>query len=204
MDCDLSLYDTATAMLTYDATWHLNDVWEPDRLARSAHPSLVPFQLFQGDDGRWFVVACAKEKFWRRLTDTLGMPELAHDARFEDFPARYRHRAELVALLDRAFCTRPASHWVKALGDAGVPVGPVQSVTETLADDHTRDRELIVESPHESLGTLRTLRSPARVGAEPARLGRAPQRNEHAAAIFDELGYTEAQRESFTIAGAFG
>lgn len=204
MDCDISLYDTATAMLTYDATWHLNDAWEPERLARSAHPSLVPFQLFQGDDERWFVVACAKEKFWRRLTDALGMPEIADDARYKDFPARYRHREELIALLDRTFCTGPAAHWVKTLGDAGVPVGPVLSVDETLAHEHTIDRGLIVESPHESLGALRTVRSPARVGGEPARIGRAPRRNEHAAEILDELGYTEAERRSLTAAGAFG
>ncbi len=204
MDCDLSLYDTATAMLTYDAAWHLNDEWEPVRLGRSAHPSLVPFQLFRGDDGRWFVVACAKEKFWKRLTAALGVPEIADDARFLDFPARRGNREELIALLDNIFDTRPTSYWIKALEDAGVPVGPVRSVREALADDHTQERSLIVESPHERFGVLQTVRSPARVGGEPARVGRAPRRNEHAAAILDELGYTAAETESFTTSGAFG
>ncbi|MFC2176931.1 CaiB/BaiF CoA transferase family protein [Actinomycetota bacterium] len=204
MDCDLSLYDTATAMLTYDATWHLNDKWDPGRLRRSAHPSLVPFQLFQGDDGRWFVVACAKEKFWRRLAAALGVPEIADDARFVDFPARYRHREELITLLDNIFDTRPASYWITALEDAGVPVGPVQSVAETLAHEHTDERNLIVEAPHERFGTLRTVRSAARVGGQPARVRRAPKRNEHAAAVLDELGYTEAETESLTTSGAFG
>jgi crotonobetainyl-CoA:carnitine CoA-transferase CaiB-like acyl-CoA transferase len=44
-DCDLSLYDVAVSLLTYPATWHLTRQWEPVRRSRSAHPSLVPFQL---------------------------------------------------------------------------------------------------------------------------------------------------------------
>ncbi|WP_238489455.1 CaiB/BaiF CoA transferase family protein [Actinoplanes flavus] len=70
MDCDLSLFDTAVGMLTYPATWHLNAGFEPARTRHSAHPSLVPFQLFPSADG-WVVVGCAKEKFWHRLVAVL-------------------------------------------------------------------------------------------------------------------------------------
>ena len=66
-DCDLSLYDTAVSLLNYPATWYLNRGWVPQRTRNSAHPSLVPFQNFEAEDG-WMVVGCAKEKFWRRLT----------------------------------------------------------------------------------------------------------------------------------------
>lgn len=78
-DCDVSLYDVALGMLTYPAAWHLNAGWEPTRLGRSAHPSLVPFQLFQGSDHQWFLVACPKEKFWQRLVEVLDRPELADE-----------------------------------------------------------------------------------------------------------------------------
>ena len=50
MDCDVSLYDTAFTLLTYPATWHLNDGFTPARTRHSAHPSLVPFQAFQTKD----------------------------------------------------------------------------------------------------------------------------------------------------------
>ena len=51
MDCDVSLYDTAIGLLTYLATWHMNADHTPVRTERSAHPSLVPFQLFKGSEG---------------------------------------------------------------------------------------------------------------------------------------------------------
>ena len=61
-------------------TWHLTGGFEPERVADSGHPSLVPFQLFEAADG-WLVVGCAKEKFWRRLTEVLGRPDPHTQAR---------------------------------------------------------------------------------------------------------------------------
>jgi crotonobetainyl-CoA:carnitine CoA-transferase CaiB-like acyl-CoA transferase len=37
-DCDVSLFDTAVAMLSYQATWYLSGGFEPERKSRSAHP----------------------------------------------------------------------------------------------------------------------------------------------------------------------
>ncbi len=203
MDCDLSLYDTAVSMLSYDATWFLNDEWEPSRLSRSAHPSLVPFQAFRGSDDRWFLVACAKEKFWRLLTAALELPALADDPRFVDFGARYRHRQELIALLDETFVRENAAHWVNTLERAGVPVGAVQTVAEALADEHTKERQLIIETSHERFGTVRSVRSPVRMEDPPSHR-RAPHRNEHADEILAELGYSDATIGELRQAGAFG
>ena len=102
MDCDLSLYDTAISLLGYLGTWHLTAGFEPERVAESGHPSLVPFQIFEARDG-WLVIGCAKKKFWQRLTQVLGRPELAEDPRFVDFAARYANKDELLAILRKAF-----------------------------------------------------------------------------------------------------
>ncbi|HKG28999.1 MAG TPA: CoA transferase, partial [Thermomicrobiales bacterium] len=45
-DLDTSLFDTALAMLSYQATWWLSAEIETRRLPSSAHPSIVPFQFF--------------------------------------------------------------------------------------------------------------------------------------------------------------
>lgn len=181
MDCDISLYDTAMSLLTYPATWHLNEGWEPVRTSRSAHPSLVPFQLFQGADKQWFVVACAKEKFYQRLTSVVERPDLATDPRFVDFPARSANKDELIAILDAIFSTRPADEWIDALKVAGVPTGPVQDVAAALKYPHTLARGLIVETDHHRFGPIKSLISPVRVGDPDAvEYRRAPTRGEHA------------------------
>jgi crotonobetainyl-CoA:carnitine CoA-transferase CaiB-like acyl-CoA transferase len=204
MDCDVSLFDVAITMLTYPATWHLNAGYQPERYTRSAHPSLVPFQNFPTADG-WIVVGCAKEKFWKRLAEAIGEPELGDDPRFVDFEARRRNREELVAILDSAFATRTSEEWLKVLTAAGVPCGPVNTVEQALADPQIAARGLIVETEHPRFGTVRQTASPVRVGDEPVPHRRAPFRNEDAGYVLDELlGYTDARVAELRDAGAFG
>jgi crotonobetainyl-CoA:carnitine CoA-transferase CaiB-like acyl-CoA transferase len=205
MDCDVSLFDTAVTMLNYPAAWHLNAGYAPARTRHSAHPSLVPFGNFQAADG-WLVVACPKEKFWRLLVDALELPEVAVDPRFSDFGGRQRHREALLPLLEDRFRQRPVEEWLELLGAAGVPVAPINSVADALADEHTVARGLVVETEHPRFGQVRTLASPVRVG-DPAALTyrRGPARNEDADRVLRAVaGYDGQQIAAVASAGAFG
>jgi crotonobetainyl-CoA:carnitine CoA-transferase CaiB-like acyl-CoA transferase len=204
MDCDVSLFDAAISMLTYPAVWHLNGGFEPERLSRSAHPSLLPFQNFPTADG-WIVVACAKEKFFSRFCESIGMPELASDERFRTFDVRRQNRDALIALLDGAMRTRKTGDWLKILTEAGVPCGQVNSVAQALADPQTAAREMLVTTSHPRFGAVRQLASPLRVGDEPVPHRRAPQRNEDASYVLSELvGYDDQRIALLKRAGAFG
>jgi crotonobetainyl-CoA:carnitine CoA-transferase CaiB-like acyl-CoA transferase len=205
MDCDVSLFDTAVTMLNYPAAWHLNAGYTPARTRHSSHPSLVPFGNFQAADG-WLVVACPKEKFWRLLVKALELHDVAVDPRFADFGGRRANRDALLPLLEERFRARPVAEWLELLGAAGVPVAPINSVADALADDHTRARGLVVETDHPRFGSLRTLASPVRVG-DPAALTyrRGPARHEDADRILREVaGYDDRQIRDLTSAGAFG
>ncbi|MDQ1562033.1 MAG: hypothetical protein QOE85_1374, partial [Actinomycetota bacterium] len=195
MDCDVSLFDTAISMLTYPAIWNLNGDFEPVRTHNSAHPSLVPFQAFQTSDS-WIVVACPKEKFWQRLGDVMERPDLVTDERYATFADRRRNAGELIPILEEIFASRTEEEWLRLLRAAGVPCGPVNTVSQALADDHTIARGMVVETEHPVFGTVRQVRSPVRVGAPVTDYRRAPQRNEDAEYIYSEmLGYDAEQIE---------
>ncbi|MEU8079662.1 CoA transferase [Catellatospora citrea] len=201
MDCDLSLFDTAVGLLTYPATWHLSAGFAPARTRHSAHPSLVPFQVFAAADG-WLVVGCAKEKFWRRLAEVLELPD---DPRFATFAQRQQHRDELLEILERAFATRTVAGWLAVLEPAGVPCGPVNDVAAALAEPHTQARNMIVRTEHPAFGTVTQVASPVRVGDEPPAYRRAPRRNEDFGYVTDDLlGYGPEQVARLRAAGAFG
>ena len=204
MDCDVSLFDTAMSMLSYGGTWHLTRGHTPERLSRSAHPSLVPFQVFPTADG-WIIVGCAKEKFWSRLIATLGRPELADDPRFSTFEARRSNRLELSRELDEIFVAESTETWAEKLGQAGVPAGPVNDVAAALADPQVAARDLIVETEHPRFGAVRTLRSPVRVGDSDGPYRRAPRRGEDGDALLSAaLGYDAATVDRLRALGAFG
>jgi crotonobetainyl-CoA:carnitine CoA-transferase CaiB-like acyl-CoA transferase len=188
MDCDVSLFDTAVAMLTYPAIWALNGDFQPTRTHHSAHPSLVPFQAFQAADG-WIVVACPKEKFWARLAAAIGRPELSADGRFASFAARRRNADELLAILHAVFLSRTAGEWLDTLRAAGVPCGPVNSVRDALSDAQTLARGMVVETTHPRFGTVR----------------QAPARNEDADDVLGHLlGYDDQRIGELSLGGAFG
>jgi crotonobetainyl-CoA:carnitine CoA-transferase CaiB-like acyl-CoA transferase len=204
MDCDVSLFETALSMLAYQATWYLSRGLTPERMARSAHPSLVPFQNFPTADG-WIVIACPKEKFFRRLIGVLDRPELASDPRFVDFAARREHRDELTAILDDALRLQTTATWVARMQAAGIPCGPVSSIEQALDDAQTHARGVVIETAHPVLGTVRQLASPVRVGNQPLNHRPAPRRNEDGAWMLRELlGYTAEEAAELVGQGAFG
>ncbi|CAN5243201.1 CoA transferase [Frigoribacterium sp. UYMn621] len=192
-DCDISLFDTAVSMLTYPAIWTLNGDFTPTRTHHSAHPSLVPFQAFEAMDG-WIVIACPKEKFWKRLAAAIGRPDLGTAERYGTFIARRENSDTLLPLLDDIFATLPALEWLTKLRAAGVPCGPVNSVSEALNDAQTDARGMIVETEHPRFGTVRQVRSAVRVGNATPEYRRAPLRNEDVDYVLqDVLRYDEGR-----------
>ena len=167
-DCDISLFDTALSELGYVGYWAATGGFDARRMKDSAHPSLVPFQAFETADG-WITVACGKEKFWRALCEAAGRPELAADPRYATFADRDRNRDELLEVLGALFRGRTSDEWLRVLGAAGVPVGPVNDLPAAFADPQSVARGAIVEVEHPRLGTG----SPHRVAAAAGRGGAA-------------------------------
>ncbi|GAA1864149.1 CaiB/BaiF CoA-transferase family protein [Pseudonocardia ailaonensis] len=203
-DCDVSLFETAMAMLTYPAAWQLTGGIEPTRRAHSAHPSLVPFQNFATSDG-WIVAGGSKEKFFRGMVAALGIPDLADDPRFADFPSRRENESVLLPILAQAFATRTTAEWIKELGAAGVPCGPVNTVEDALDDPQTHARGLLLEVDHPDLGRVRQVAGPVRVGERPSEHRRAPKLGEHTREVLTELlGTTPEELATLSQSGAFG
>jgi crotonobetainyl-CoA:carnitine CoA-transferase CaiB-like acyl-CoA transferase len=204
-DCDISLFETALHELMYIATWVASAGFTPKRMPESAHPSIVPFQVFAAADG-WIVVACAKQKFWERLCEAIGRDDLLHDPKFADFAGRDKHRDALLPILREEFRARTEAEWLELLAEAGVPHGPVNDVDAALNDVQTQAREDIVEIEHPRFGTVRQVASPLRVAEEEGRpLRRAPVRGEHTGVVLMDLcGHDPRRIAELRDAGAFG
>ena len=203
-DCDVSLFETALHELVYVGTWAASRGYVPPRRSHSAHPSIVPFQNFETADG-WIVVACPKQKFWERLCEAIGQPELAADERFLDFAARDRHRDMLVPLLADVFRSQASEEWLRVLGQAGVPSAPVNDVEAALEDPQALARGSVAEFEHPTLGKVREIATPIRLSGEQRPVGRSPFRGEHTDEVLTDLcGYPPERVRALAEAGVFG
>ena len=159
----------------------------------SAHPLAAPYEAFETSDG-WITVGASSQSTWLGLTKALNAPDLADDPRFRDNAARMRYRVTLAELLAARFRQRPSAAWLDRLEAAGVPAGPVLTVSEMLAHPQTLARQMVADVPHSVLGVVPTLGFPIRLDATPANLRRgAPILGEHTNEILRGLGYTEKE-----------
>src|SRR5260370_30443025 len=156
--------ETATSLRSYQATWCLAAGEVPVRRARSAHPSLVPFQNFPTATD-WIVVGCPKEKFWVRFAEALGKPEWISDRRFGDFSARKANEGELIPLIDEVLQKEPATFWLEKLRRSRVPCGPILDIPASLAQPLVAEREMLIETQHPKFGTVLQIARPVRAGA---------------------------------------
>jgi crotonobetainyl-CoA:carnitine CoA-transferase CaiB-like acyl-CoA transferase len=194
---DLALFDSQLTWLANIGSNFLNARVSPSRWG-NAHPSIVPYQLFQGSDGRSFVVAVGTQAVWQRLLKLLDLEiELGDDVRFATNANRIQHRHELIPLLQRHFSMLPAEDWVKRLLHADVPTAHVNSVADALNDSQTRARSLIVELEHPTLKTVRSIANPIHFQDHPIcyRLP-PPLLGEHNRQILRELRFPESELES--------
>ena len=201
-DLDTSLFDTALAMLSYQATWWLSAGIETRRLPLSAHPSIVPFQFFATADG-YIAVACAKEKFFQALIQVIGMAELAEDPRFATFAARHQHRTDLIELLSQRFRERTTVEWLDRLRGQ-VPCAPVRELSDALDVEPLEQRKMLAAYEHPGLGPVRSVGLPLRVSGFTPRYRPSPALGADAADLLAELSFDDDEVTRLADAGAFG
>lgn len=179
---DMALFDTQLAMLANQASNALISGDDPPRQGNT-HPNIVPYQPFEAAD-QPIVIAIGNDRQFARLAQMCGHPEWAADERFATNSARVANRSEIVAAVARCIRTRPASQWLESLEEAGVPAGPINSVSQALADVQAQHRAMV-----RMLAGTPVVGSPVRIDGERADSDLPPPAlGEHTSEVLQELG----------------
>jgi len=169
---DISLLEAAVSLLSNVSSNFLISGEEAERYG-NGHPNIVPYQAFRTQDGH-IVVSCGNDRLYQTFCRLLGREDLAMDPRFATNPQRVRNREELVPILQELFLQRKTADWLTELRAAGIPCGPINTVSQVFSDPHLQARGFFWECEHPTAGTIKLSGSPIRLSETPTRLYKAP------------------------------
>ena len=187
---DISMLDAQVAWMTYQAAYFFANEEPPKRLG-AAHPTLVPYQAFMSQDGKYVNVAVGSERLWERFCEGVNRMDLKDDPNFAQNGDRVRNRSTLVPLLQEYFLTQPADYWVNALQSVNVPAGPINDLADVFSDPQILHREMLVEIPHPTLKSIKQTGLPLKFSVTPGAFDKHPPLlGEHNEEILNSLGYS--------------
>ncbi len=198
---DMALLDTQLAMLANQASNALVSGVDPKRLG-AGHPNIVPYQPFQAAD-QPIIIAVGNDRQFAKLAAIVGHPEWASDPDYATNAARVAARARLVPMIAEIIGQRSAAEWLDRLEEAGIPAGPINSISQALADPQAVYRGARISAGGGALGEVPMVGSPIRIDGErsDARLP-PPALGEHDDLIRQIVGDQEFER--LKAAGVIG
>ncbi len=170
---DMALLDCVTALASNQGAFHLVNDLDPRRWG-NAHPTLVPYQVFDTSDGK-IVIAVGNDEQWRRFCQALGSQELETDPAYARMSGRILHRDALLPRVQAIMAKLPCEHWLKEFSDRGVPNGRINSYRETFQHPQVIHRQLAVDVGSDNgEGYMRGIANPIKFSATPVQYKRAP------------------------------
>lgn len=195
---DMALFDTQLAVMANQASNALVSGKDPPRQGNT-HPNIVPYQPFDAAD-QPIIIAVGNDRQFARLAEMCGHPEWSTDERFASNGARVANRAEMVRLVSEAIARKPAAEWLEQLETAGIPAGPINTLTQALSDVQAQHRQMV-----RTIAGVPLVGSPVRLDGERADSDLPPPAlGEHTQDVLATLGLDTGRIEQLKSAGVIG
>jgi crotonobetainyl-CoA:carnitine CoA-transferase CaiB-like acyl-CoA transferase len=198
---DMALLDSQLTWLANVGSSYLNAKASPKRWG-NAHPSIVPYEVFRGADGRSFVVGVGTEALWKKFVGVMGIENgVGREEKFQTNALRTKNRAELIPLLQKMFDGQSAGAWLERLAAAQIPAAPINTVEEAVNDAQTLARNMIVQLEHPTLGMARSIGNPIKFSETPVSYRLPPPLlGQHTSEILQDLGYSDEEAREMSTA----
>jgi crotonobetainyl-CoA:carnitine CoA-transferase CaiB-like acyl-CoA transferase len=158
---EMALFDCGLMITAYYGLEALILGGDPPRYG-NAHPSIVPYGVFDAADGPLVITVGTNAQFARFCRDVIERPDLADDERFRTNVARALNRNVLAPEIDREIARRERALLLERLAKAGIPCGEVLGLHEALTSKRAADAGIVTAQPHPEAGSTPVLAPPYR------------------------------------------
>ena len=194
---DVSIFDTAVSLMVLNLARFLATGEEPVAGETLLTGSFPFYNLYEASDGGWLAVAVVEPKFWQKMCELLGAPELK-EAQFAD----EREKTRVVTTLRSRFRSKTRAEWEALFTEANLPIVGVKTVAELVRDPQVKARELLPVVDVPGLWKMPVIGHPAKHSVSSTRNpARAPAKGEDTEAILRSLGYKPKQIASLAKKG---
>ena len=162
---ELALFDCGVMVSAYYGLEALQMQQDPPRYG-NAHPSIVPYGVFDAQDGPLIVAVGNNAQFERFCTDVIERPDILQDPRYRTNLVRKENRDTLVPLLLQELRARPRKLLLERMSAVGIPCGEVLGLYEALTSPRAASAGVVTEQPHPVAGRMHVMAPPYRVDGE--------------------------------------
>ena len=138
------------------------------------HAMTTPFQAFKTKNGYVTVaiVGGVKDQ-WPLFCSAINRMDLADDPQFATSYLRSVHYDELNGAMSPPFLEKTTDEWIAIFRELEIPVGPINTVPDTVHDPQIKERDMIVTLEHPKLGAVRGVGNPIKLSATPGEIANA-------------------------------
>ena len=155
---DVAMYDAVLSQLNYLAGAWLNAGESAKRYAHSAHPYIVPAQIFRTQDG-WVTLFISHDGFWRVFCNEIDRPQWIVDPKFATMPGRFANRDEVLGAVAAVLAGATTRQWLDRLMPLGLVIAEIETLEGALGSANAAARGMVADIPMDD-GLLRVVGNP--------------------------------------------
>jgi crotonobetainyl-CoA:carnitine CoA-transferase CaiB-like acyl-CoA transferase len=144
---------------------------------------------YRTSDGRFLMLAMLQsDRYWSRLCDVLGCPNLIDDPRFATHELRGEHSRECVSELEKVFAEHDLDHWTTALAQQEGQWEAVKKVGDLNTDEQAWANGYLQRVRHDDGREITLVSTPIQFDGVPGPMSPAPELGGNTEEVLLELG----------------